>query len=421
MSDQLLTALIAATPPTVAAVLGYLANRRSLRRSVGTPPGLPLARVIERVDTKVDRVDSEVDRVIDGPRLDPRAPRPVGRGAGPAALEAGGAGAVSVSGGRYDADQGRKAGPPESVFVIDTVSGEEGVALEWKGYESLRAMGRLLSAELDFHDYTVIRNGQLYLHSQLWEQGRGDEPPGLDADRVLDGDPSAWQPHLLIDVRLGIDDDLLEELNRARGAEDEGLAEVWATWREQEMSFDDRAREEAKSYGPVVLKLVVAHAAAIASMPAGVTHELFNNAAALTLLSVQSALRQAGVPEARLGERAAEYLRSGSLSNVPFNRISSLLYAALARRARAGQKGVTRGMTNDIRMISTLLPYVDAMFIDRECHLLLSEHPVPERMGYSTELFSHRNKDDFIAYLDAIESSATPEHLALVEEVYGAV
>lgn len=61
------------------------------------------------------------------------------------------------------------------------------------------------------------------------------------------------------------------------------------------------------------------------------------------------------------------------------------------------------------------------MFIDRECHVLLSENPVPERMDYGTELFSHRNKDDFIAYLEAVESSATPEHLVLVEEVYGAV
>jgi hypothetical protein len=296
---------------------------------------------------------------------------------------------------------------------------EEG--LVWKGYESLRAIGRLLSAELEFHDYTVIRNGQLYLHSQLWEQGRGDETPSVEVDRVLDGDPSAWQPRLLIDVKLGIDDDLIEELNRARGAEDEGFAKVWATWREQDMSFDERVQEEAESYGPVVLELVVAQAAAIASMPAGVTHQLINNSAALTLLSVQSGLRQAGVPEERLGERAAEYLRSESLINVPFNHISSLLYAALARRARAGQKGVTRGMTNDIRMISTLLPYVDAMFVDRECHVLLGEHPVPERTNYGTELFSHRNKDDFIAYLDAVESSATPEHLALVEEVYGAV
>jgi len=275
---------------------------------------------------------------------------------------------------------------------------EEG--LVWSGYEALRAMGRRLSAELEFHDCTVIRNGQLYLHCQRWKQGKGDEVPGVDVDRVLEGDRFGWQPRLFIDVKLGISDDVIEELIRARSAEDEGLSEVWAGWSGEGVSFDDRVREEAHSYGPVVLEKVVAHAA--------------------TFLSVQSGLRGAGVPEDRLGHEAAEYLRSDSLIIVPFNRISSLLYAALARRARAGQKGVSKGMTSDIRMISTLLPYVDAMFVDRECHVLLSENPIPERLDYDTRLFSHRNKEEFIAYLDEIEASATPEHLALIHEVYGA-
>lgn len=50
MGDEVLTVLIAATPPTLAAALDYLANRHSLRRSLGTPPGLPPAKVIRRVD-----------------------------------------------------------------------------------------------------------------------------------------------------------------------------------------------------------------------------------------------------------------------------------------------------------------------------------------------------------------------------------
>jgi hypothetical protein len=296
---------------------------------------------------------------------------------------------------------------------------EEG--LVWRGYESLRAMGRLLSAEIDFHDYTVIRNGQLFLHSQLWEQGRGDQIPSLNVNQVLYGDPSAWQPRLLVDVKPGINDELIQELNDARAAENQGLAGVWATWRGQEVSFDDRAEEEAQSYGPVVLELIVARAAAIAAMPAGATSQLINDSAALTFLSVQSGLRKAGVPEERLAARAAEYLRSKSLINVPFNYISSLLYAALARRARAGQKGVSKGMTNDIRMISTLLPYVDAMFVDQECHVLLTENPIPQRLNYDTQVFSHRNKEECIAYLDGVESSAAPECLSLIHEVYGPI
>ncbi len=35
------------------------------------------------------------------------------------------------------------------------------------------------------------------------------------------------------------------------------------------------------------------------------------------------------------------------------------------------------------------------------------------------ELFSHRNKEEFVAYLEDLESSAPDEHLALVEQVYG--
>jgi hypothetical protein len=49
-------AIIAALPPTLAAVLGYFANSRSIRRSVGAPPGIPLARALERIDEKVERL-----------------------------------------------------------------------------------------------------------------------------------------------------------------------------------------------------------------------------------------------------------------------------------------------------------------------------------------------------------------------------
>ena len=56
MSDVILVAAIAAGPPTLAAVLGYLANSRSLKRTVGEPQGVPLTTIVERLDTKVDKL-----------------------------------------------------------------------------------------------------------------------------------------------------------------------------------------------------------------------------------------------------------------------------------------------------------------------------------------------------------------------------
>ncbi|MFN2613298.1 MAG: hypothetical protein ABR552_00585 [Actinomycetota bacterium] len=56
MRAAVIVAIIAAAPPTLAAVLGYLENNRSLRKSVGNAPGVPLARSLERLEAKVDRL-----------------------------------------------------------------------------------------------------------------------------------------------------------------------------------------------------------------------------------------------------------------------------------------------------------------------------------------------------------------------------
>lgn len=56
MGPEILIAAIAALPPTIAAVLGYLGNRRSIRRSVGNSPGVPLSKIVERVELKVDHL-----------------------------------------------------------------------------------------------------------------------------------------------------------------------------------------------------------------------------------------------------------------------------------------------------------------------------------------------------------------------------
>lgn len=58
---------------------------------------------------------------------------------------------------------------------------------------------------------------------------------------------------------------------------------------------------------------------------------------------------------------------------IPFNDIASSLWASIAHQAAYGgrKKPPDRGMVSDIDMISTLLPYCDAMFIDREMFELL--------------------------------------------------
>ena len=56
MRGDIVVAAIAAGPPTFAALLVYLANSRSLRRSIGVPSGVPLVRVVQRLEDKLDRL-----------------------------------------------------------------------------------------------------------------------------------------------------------------------------------------------------------------------------------------------------------------------------------------------------------------------------------------------------------------------------
>jgi hypothetical protein len=74
LSEPVLVAAIAAGPPTLAAILGYLANSRSIKRTVGEPQGVPLITIVERLDAKVDKLadgqSSIRERIarLEGPR-----------------------------------------------------------------------------------------------------------------------------------------------------------------------------------------------------------------------------------------------------------------------------------------------------------------------------------------------------------------
>ena len=87
--------------------------------------------------------------------------------------------------------------------------------------------------------------------------------------------------------------------------------------------------------------------------------------------------REEGVSEQQIWATVCEYFSSSLLKHVPSIKISSMLYAALARKAVAGQRRPpNRGTANDIEAISFLSPFCDAMFVDRECHALLSDEPL---------------------------------------------
>jgi hypothetical protein len=96
------------------------------------------------------------------------------------------------------------------------------------------------------------------------------------------------------------------------------------------------------------------------------------------------------------------------------------MWASLAKKASAGQKTPPdEGMATDIAVVSALLPYCDAMFVDNKCRSLLKDIPKSHGPGCKCLVFSPKTNDEFFEYLDRIRKDAAPEHLTLVQDVYG--
>jgi len=119
-------------------------------------------------------------------------------------------------------------------------------------------------------------------------------------------------------------------------------------------------------------------------------------------------------------EKVIAFVKSGAMNETPSNIIAASMYAALARKAAAGQKKLPdEGTATDIRVVSTLLPYCDAMFVDNFCRSLLNEIPRTHKLPYNCAIFSSKTSSDFLQYLSGIRNGVTPEHLELLKEVYG--
>jgi hypothetical protein len=65
------------------------------------------------------------------------------------------------------------------------------------------------------------------------------------------------------------------------------------------------------------------------------------------------------------------------------------------------------------------LPYVDAMFVDKQCASLLKQGRLRTELTYKAKVFSLNSPNDFLGYLEDICNS-TPENIRVsADDIYG--
>ncbi|MFH2051417.1 MAG: hypothetical protein ABIK96_03015 [bacterium] len=291
-------------------------------------------------------------------------------------------------------------------------------------FEPLREMYRHLSGGVSFADHLTIQRFQV--EARLLSTLTGDpfDSGHPAACSVFYGEVHGWWNRVRISVNLNYDPAWIEEYAANRERVRTGLESIFARWRsDKHKSFDDWYREEAAAFGPSIFQAYQRRVAGILAARLhgqAITLDDLMDWATTVMTTLRSICIEHGVSAADVPTYIREYLHSDAILELPFNRISSLIWAAIARKAAAGQKAPpNEGMATDVDLISCHLPYCDAMFVDNACRAYLAEEPVAGRLGYNTRIYSQRTIGEFLAYLDEIRNAPPPYVVECAKDLYG--
>jgi hypothetical protein len=119
-------------------------------------------------------------------------------------------------------------------------------------------------------------------------------------------------------------------------------------------------------------------------------------------------------------KKIGAFLRSQHFAEVPTVQLSARLFGAYKERIRLAKtppdptSNKTReklsGFFYDIQHAATYAPYCDAYFTDNAMAKLMKDKRVNVEADFGCRVFSVDSKEDFVAWLEALESQMTPEH-----------
>lgn len=295
-------------------------------------------------------------------------------------------------------------------------------------YEKMRSVFRQLSNGVSFHDPITILHAQIMRAFRCW---LNDEPCQADLDRnfVLTKNPDVWQDWYRIDLNYTLPG-LAQELRTKSTIVTERLHETCLQWQnDKDFSFEETFQNEIAGGAKLIWEQnsrYTAHYAAVATKQAPFDDEVcFPPPGAMLVSRMMSELSSNLMTSFEDRSRAiGTFFSSEQFRAVPAARISALFWATIAREIHAGRKPERfpkSSMYNDIDVVAVYSRFCDAMFVDREISHLVKQRELKDELGTVIHFFSLRKNEraEFLNYLEDIERGASPDHLHLVEEVYG--
>jgi hypothetical protein len=281
----------------------------------------------------------------------------------------------------------------------------------------------MLSGDVSFNSVNEIELFQALAYAEAYLQGKLAPDLNFDVGEILEGKRNDWLPdmHVTASMDYGI---FAEELRNRREEATSNFAPLWQRWLRDKPSFGDVLNHELTDYanakrGALRRAAERAQAALKAGNGSGFVDKM-SHPALNEFNHLKTLFKKTGFAPDQLTSKVYEFWDWPENQKMPFHRISSYLFAALARRLASGQKRLpSRGMMNDVNAISAYGPFVDAMFLDKECASLLTEEPLRSQVKLKAKIFSTTTGDAFVEYLRQLELQAPDDVRERASEIYG--
>jgi hypothetical protein len=292
-------------------------------------------------------------------------------------------------------------------------------------FDSLQDVYSHLSNDCTFHDATMILRWQLLHYFRDYLEGHPEREPIIPVSDVVHGDLNKWNDRFRVTVPYRTDANEVASLRSQREKLYGTVEEIFKKWQQDRTSFKLSVQEEAQALGHGLLEVFASYltkwmAYSFRLETPQSPLELLPPSSVILVLGMFDILAEYKVsdPMEQL-QKVGDYLRSPHFLRLPFVRVSSMLYAAVARKASSMKSPPNRGATTDVTVIASVLPYCHAMFVDNEMAGYLRERPLRDEVArFGTRIFSPTSKASFLAYLDEIEATAEERHLKWVKATY---
>lgn len=285
-----------------------------------------------------------------------------------------------------------------------------------------REMYEHLSNGISFKNYMDIISDQLYQVVSLWLEGDNAKYPDLKPNRVMNRDIHVWEERFRLSVNLGLLPNYVEDMTSIREEVGSKVRKIFnEVWKKEKKNKIQWYNEELTGFYDNLIKSYNSRTLQLQKILSGLypfsLDAVIPDYSQNIICNLKNKFLKYGVLEVNFWKKLKEFFLSQFVCKIPFIQISSWMYAAMACKAKS-KKNIKDSFPADVTLISTLLPYCDAMIIDKECHSILNELN-KELVDYPCKIFSLNNKYDFFEFLNSIEDDCSTSHFELIDEIYG--